>query len=298
MTIAKLNTRYIPKPLRPWWFYQKVSNFIKENAFDFSLSLGRTAGQNAVLAPANHLAYLNFLGKTNKSFSDQLQIYLDQQAFDCSKTIFACSQMVKQELIDLYATPPSKIIVLYPPINTLKFNPDLKSQKEALRIKYGVPREQKTFLFVSTGHQRKGLSFLLKLFARLDSNKYLLLISGKPEVKTNLKNIKDIGFNTNLNEWYAISDFLIHPARYEPFGQIITESIYMKTPVLISDHVGAKELVTSNEGRVLPEGNLEAWLEVVQTVSPSDFTFETDFVQENQLSLQDHMKKMLSALNF
>ena len=35
--------------------------------------------------------------------------------------------------------------------------------------------------------------------------------------------------------WYALADFLIHPAKYEPFGQIITEVIYMKTPVLISD---------------------------------------------------------------
>ena len=260
--------------------------------------MGRTAGQDAVLAPANHLAYLNFLGKTSKSFSDQLQVYLDQQAFDCSKTIFACSQMVKKELIELYNTEASKIEVLYPPINTLKFNPDLKSQKEAFKIKHGFSPEQKIFLFVSTGHQRKGLSFLLKLFSKLDPNKYLLLVSGKPEVKTSLKNIQDIGFNNNLNEWYSLSDFLIHPAQYEPFGQIITEAIYMKTPVLISDHVGAKELVTSREGRVLPEGNMEAWLLVIESVNPSDFTFETDFVKEHQLSLQDHMKKMLSALNF
>lgn len=298
VTLVKLNTRYFPKPLRPWLFYQKVRNYLKETAFDFSLSLGRTAGQDAVLAPANHLAYLNFLGKISRSFSDQLQIYLDQQAFEHSRKIFACSHMVRQELIDLYNTQHSKIEILYPPINILKFTPDLKSQKNALRVKQGLSPEQKIFLFVSTGHKRKGLPFLLELFSKLDPNKYLLLISGKPEVKTNLKNIKDVGFNDNLNDWYAMSDFLIHPAKYEPFGQIITEAIYMKTPVLISDRVGAKELITSKEGRVIPEGNLDAWLQAVESVHPSDFTFETDFVKENQLSLDEHMKKMLSALNF
>lgn len=279
-------------------FYQKVGYLLKEKKFDFSLSLGRTAGQDAVLAPANHLAYLGYLGKIRQSFSDQLQVYLDRQAFNNSKIILACSQMVKKELIDLYKTEASKIEVLYPPINTSKFEPDLKLQKTSLRLKHNIDPNQKIFLFVSTGHKRKGLPFLLKLFSKLDSKKYLLLVSGKPEVKSTLENVRDIGFNSNLNEWYALTDFLIHPAQYEPFGQIITEAIYMKTPVLISDRVGAKELVTSKEGQVLPEGNIEAWNQAIKSIDTKDFTFETDFVEEHQLSLQNHMKKMLSTLNF
>lgn len=297
VTLIKLNTRYFPKPLRPWLFYQKVRSYLKDTRFDFSLSLGRTAGQHAVLAPANHLAYLNFLGKGSQSFSDQLQVYLDRQAFESSKTIFACSQMVKQELIDLYGTQASKIEVLYPPINISKFNPNLKTKKTALRLKHQLSPNQKIFLFVSTGHTRKGLPFLLELFSKLDPKKHLLLVSGKPEVKTSLENVQNIGFNSNLNEWYALSDFLIHPAKYEPFGQIVTEAIYMKTPVLISDHVGAKELITSEVGLVLPEGNLGTWQRIVESTNFTAFTFETDFVKENQLSLNDHMKKMLSTLN-
>ena len=75
--------------------------------------------------------------------------------------------MVKKELIDLYTTKASKIEVLYPPINILKFDPDLKAQKEALRLKHGFNPKQKIFLFVSTGHKRKGLPFLLNYFLSL-----------------------------------------------------------------------------------------------------------------------------------
>ena len=269
---------------------------MKSEAFDFSLSLGRTAGQKSVLAPANHLAYLKYMGKTRRSFSDQMQIYLDQLAFEHSEKIFPCSEMVKQELIECDKVEESKLEVLYPPFNTSKFTPHLKKEKTRLRKENGIGENQKVFIFVSTGHKRKGLDFLLKLFSLLDSKQYMLLVSGKPEVKTELKNIKNIGFNSHLNEWYALSDYLIHPAKYEPYGQIITEAIYMKTPVLISDNVGAKELVTNKEGKVLPEGDLDIWLQTILSVQLSDFSFDEDFVTKNQLSLEAHMTKMLSKM--
>ena len=103
-----------------------------------------------------------------------------------------------------------------------------------------------------------------------------------------------MGFEQDLNSWYAVADFLIHPAKYEPFGQIVTEALYMKTPVLLSDKVGVKELITKEKGVVLPEGDLDRWEEMVRRVEVDQFDFEEDFVAKYGLSLESHMQKMLS----
>lgn len=293
VNIIKLPVRHIPKPFRPYAFFRKVKNYITKSNFDFSLSLGRTIGQQYVLAPATHLGYMKYLGVKSKKLSDYMQVYLDRQSYLSSKKVFACSTMVKQELIDLYKIDKKKVEVLYPPFNASKFDKSLKNNKEQLKKKIGYSSEQILFLFVSTGHKRKGVPFLLKLFKELPETHQLMII-GKPEVKTNLPNVQYKGFESDLNEWYAIADFLIHPAKYEPYGQIVTEALYMDTPVVISDKVGAKELVGESEGLVLPEGELEVWEEKLLGIKLTDFNIDKYFVEKNELLLEHHMSKMMS----
>lgn len=134
---------------------------------------------------------------------------------------------------------------------------------------------------------------MLKLFKELPATHQLMII-GKPEVKTNLPNVQYKGFESDLNKWYAVADFLIHPAKYEPYGQIVTEALYMNTPVVISDKVGAKELVGKNEGLVLPEGELEVWKEELLEIKLSDFCIDEHFAEKNELLLEHHMVKMMS----
>lgn len=290
--IVKLNVRYIPKPFRPFAFYKKVKKYLNDAPFDFSLSLGRTAGQHAVLAPSTHLAYLKYMKTKTRKLSDYMQVFLDRISYETSNIVFACSEMLKEELIDLYKIDSSKIKVLYPPFNPSNFNRELISEKESLRKEMSYTNDQQLFLFVSTGHKRKGLNFLLKLFQKL-GNRYQLLIVGTPEVHSHLKNVQYVGYEKNTSKWYAMCDYLIHPARYEAFGQIITESLYMQTPVIISDRVGAKELIGEQEGLVLPEGDLENWIRTIEQLDKDQFRVVNDFVTVHKLGLEDHMNKML-----
>ena len=94
---------------------------------------------------------------------DRLNIHLDRKAYRRSKLILACSQMMKQELVDLFEVPARKIEVLLPPIDSVRFNPDGKQQKAELGKKYGLAPEKKSLLFLTPGNERKGYPFLLKL---------------------------------------------------------------------------------------------------------------------------------------
>ena len=135
--LQKVRRLWFPKSLRKWHFSEQAAAFLKEKKFDASLSLGRTAYQDAVLAPGNHLGYLAATEKSWQSFDDRMQVYMDKQSFKHSKVIFAASQMIKNELKSLYNIEEQKIKVLYPPLNTAHFTSESPTEKSVLQKKYG-----------------------------------------------------------------------------------------------------------------------------------------------------------------
>lgn len=291
--IEMLKPGLIPNPFRKLNFAVLVSKYMKTHAFDFSLSLSRTFSQDAVLAPGNHLGYLLANQKTFKTIDDRTQIYLDRKAFEQTDIIFAASQFMKRELIELYGIDESKIKVLYPPLDTSKFKPALAAEKKAFKIKHRIRNAGTSFLFASTGHKRKGVDLLLQVFKKLDPEKFHLYIAGFPKVKTNLPNVYNLGFREDMMEIYNAVDFTIHPAIYEPFGQIIAESIQCETPVIISDKVGAKEIVTPDMGVVIKGFEHKDWIEKIESLQSHSF-FKVEKTIKMDLSIENHMRNMLN----
>lgn len=291
--IIMLKMGIIPKVYRMRYFNHKLGKLMKEEKFDFSLSLGRTSHQQLVLAPGNHLGYLAAYNRKAKGTDDKNQILLDQLSFDHSKVIFAASQMIADEVVNMYGVSPDKVKVLFPPLNTSKFNQDKRSQREQLRKQFGIEKATIAFAFVSASHSRKGMPLLLEVFKKLPRN-YQLLVAGD-KVNTNLPNVKNLGYIRNTDELYSATDYTVHPATYEPFGQIISESLACGTPVLVSHQVGAKEIVGANEGVIINSFEPQDWLDAILKLDNTQFSISPDFVKEHHLSLEDHMDKMISA---
>lgn len=293
VTIVKLNLKWIPKPFRRTFFNKKVSKYMKNNKFDFSLSLGRTSHQDAVLAPSSHLGYIKAMGIKKLRKTDKDQIFLDKIAYKNSSIIYACSDLLRNELIESYIVPENKVATLYPPLNVGKYNRQFLPQREILRRHYGMKDGEKAFIFVSTGHKRKGLELLFQIFNELEGTNNVLYIAGSPEVKSDCKNIKYVGFEKESNKLFTAGDITIHPAKYEPFGQIISESLACGTPVVISSMVGAKEIITPKIGVVIDDFLLDSWVQVVQNIKPEDFDIPHNFVEKHNLSTRKHIEKMM-----
>lgn len=295
--IIQLPIQIVPKPLRMLAFNFRLKQYFNKNKFDFTFSLGRTFYQDAVLAPSNHEGYLRAMNKSGRRVLDVVEHYLDKKTCEYNDLIFAASSMIKDEMIAYYQAKPDHVHVLFPPLNVKHFTRISEEKRNELRSTYDIKPSTKVFAFVSASHKRKGLDILLKAFERLRAEDVLLLIAGYPAVKTDLPNVRFLGFLEHPAIIYHLADFTLHPARYEPYGQIISESLACATPVIVSDRVGAKEIVTSNVGRVLQTLNPKDWADMIVDLQPSDFSIPEDFVCQNELSLSQHMEKLLRISN-
>ena len=290
LIIHFIDLKIVPKPIRNFIFDKKLKKALFREDFDFILSLERTSRQYHVIAPSTHKGYL--VAKQNKFYDliDMLQIYLDKKSFSNAKIVYACSEMVKEEIQEYYKIDETQIKVLYPPINVGTFN-NLTPKKIA-KEQFNLSNDITYFLLVSTSHKRKGLDLLEKVFQQLPAN-YVLLVAGT-DFESKIENIKPLGFVKNVETLYNAVDYLIHPAVYEPFGQIITEAFASRVPVLVSEKVGAKEFVNDTNGLVIKSYDVNDWVEAILSLESKKFSFEGIEDSLAKLSLENHMELMLN----
>lgn len=291
--IIKVKLGIVPNPFRKWYFNVKLGRIIRKQKFDFSLSLGRTSHQDAVLAPSNHLGYLKALGIERKGLLDYLQIYLDKKSYQKSKIVYAASSMMKEELIKLYGIDSAKIKVLYPPLDNLKFRRSSQQQSLDFKKKFGINPNKKSIVFVTTNMHLKGIGLLEDVFSKLDPNLFELFIAGKTTLSSRHENIKFLGYVGNIHELYAACDYLIHPSKFDGFGQIVSEALQSGLPVIISDKTGAKEIITAQLGIVVNGFDAEVWRELILNIGNHQFNIPTNFAEVQGLSVNQHTAKML-----
>ncbi len=293
--IMKIDVSSTPKPLRPWVFANKVEELMQTTKFDFSLSLARTSSQKVLIAPNTHKGYLQTLNKRLNSPIDWMTNKLDQKAFYSTPHIFACSEMVRQEVIDLYNIDGNKVHTLYPPINPFDFNPNAIQSKSTLKRELGLDPDKKTLLLVSTSHNRKGLPLMLQVMQQLQRQPIQLAIAGTPQ--HNLPdNVVSLGFHTNMKKLYWAADLLVHPAVYEPFGQAVAEALACGCPVLVSDKTGAKEILNTLLGLVVPHLQPELWAKAIEKALSHPFSIPEDILLQKGMTLEQHMDVMLGTV--
>jgi len=124
--------------------------------------------------------------------------------------------------------------------------------------------------FVGREWKRKGLDIALKVVAELRRRMPELefYVAGPdPAVIQHLFDDWSGGYrlfgDTALDTFYGQLDLLLHPARMEPFGMVITEAMSAGVPVVLSDQCGARSEVDARF--VLPlEAPLTQWCEACE----------------------------------
>lgn len=189
-----------------------------------------------------------------------MQLFLERRELSTPRHVVPNSRFISQSLAHYYPALAHKL--------TEPIVPGVVPG--ALRVMRPVSPDGGIVGFVGKEWQRKGLPWVVETVAalrRTRPNVQLHVVGPAAAEVAHL--FADWQGGYKLLGWseqapYAAFDALLHPAKAEPYGMVISEAMAARVPVLISDVCGAAEHVTAASGAVLPlSAPLEAWAEAL-----------------------------------
>lgn len=155
------------------------------------------------------------------------------------------------------------------------------------------------FLCISRLIEEKNLSLLISVFNRFPQLQLTIIGKGplKEQLQAMAKNhieFKDYVPNTQISQYYQDADVFILPSKSETWGLVIEEALNNGTPVIVSDRVGCREdLVTENTGLVFTFDNEKSLSDAIEKITQIDFYNQLrekishlDFIHKGQRLVQ------------
>jgi glycosyltransferase involved in cell wall biosynthesis len=139
-------------------------------------------------------------------------------------------------------------------------HPGVDMRKPDPRAMKAIPLDGGTIGFIGKEWKRKGLPKVFSIWRELKKkrpNLKLKIAGVKAESISHLLEESDVGVDIlgvikDKESFYQSIDLLVHPAKLEAFGMVITEALVMNISVLCSKECGASEVQFPPHGIALP----------------------------------------------
>lgn len=191
-----------------------------------------------------------------------MQFYLERRELNAARFIVPNSIFIQKQLAHYYPEYAHKL--------TAPIVPGVAAMPP--RTWRAAPADGGIVGFVGKEWQRKGLPLAVQIVAQLRCerpNLELWVVGPQPLEVQHLfadwqGGYKLLGWRGDAEHLQQI-DILLHPARAEPYGMVITEAMAAQARVVVSDMCGAMTQVTADAGAVVPLGApLEQWMDAVR----------------------------------
>ncbi len=162
-----------------------------------------------------------------------------------ARSVIANSQMIKNEIVDLYGYPADKIDIVRNgvPFEQFRFRPELRdTSRDELKVK----PDQTALLFTGSGWERKGLRFAIAAMALCRNRKTRLLVAGRGCRRYyKSKRVQFLGEVSDLVRIYSAADIFILPTIYDPSSNACLEALACGLPVITtaSDLIGLRDAI-------------------------------------------------------
>ncbi|NUA28966.1 glycosyltransferase family 4 protein [Cupriavidus basilensis] len=225
-----------------------------ENSASRTFAAAKRIGARCVLeAPSvHHRAAEAMLPTIDTSYLAQINAHKDREV-ELADLIITCSAFAAQSYIDA-GVPASKI----KPILLGASLPDSVVRRR--------PESHLRFVFAGGVTRRKAVDLLLEAFAKLREVHHdveLVIVGGIDDALIGAQIAASAGVTClgslpqgELFQVFADADCFILPSRFDSFGMVVAEALACGTPALVTDHVGAKEIIEEfpRAGWIVPVG--------------------------------------------
>ncbi|MBI4807441.1 MAG: glycosyltransferase family 4 protein [Nitrosomonadales bacterium] len=191
-----------------------------------------------------------------------MQFYLERRELETARFIVPNSIFIRKQLAHYYPEYAHKLTDPVVPGVAAMPQRDWKA----------VPGDRGIVGFVGKEWQRKGLPLAVEIVARLRRerpNLELWVAGPKAEEVQHLfagwqGGYKLLGWRSDTAHLQQI-DVLLHPARAEPYGMVITEAMAAGARVVVSDVCGAVSEIKPESGLSVPmDAPMEQWVDAVR----------------------------------
>ena len=258
------------------------------HATDFVLP--PTLPQTRTLLTVHDLSFV----RVPDAASPNLKAYLDAvvpHSVRRADHILADSTATKNDLIELYDTPPEKITVLLSGVDARFKRVEDEAQRQAVREKYQLS-SRPFILSVGTVQPRKNYGRLIQALARLRAHGHdvdLVIVGGRGWLEDPIyETIRTTGMqdhvhftgfadDADLPALYSEAVCVAVPSLYEGFGIPVLEGMACGTPVITSDVSSLPEVAGDAALTVTPT-NLDALTGALERVL-TDTSLQAELIQ-------------------
>jgi UDP-glucose:(heptosyl)LPS alpha-1,3-glucosyltransferase len=192
-----------------------------------------------------------FVRSLNSKHQDLLRLEQSLLSGGNTKRVIAGSQMVKDEIINLYGYPADNIDIIRNgvPLKKFRFDPELR---EKSREELDLKPDQIALLFAGSGWERKGLLFAIEAAALCKDRKMRLLVAGRGNARLyktrrlrlwREEPVQFLGEVADMLRVYSAADIFILPTIYDPFSNACLEALACGLPVITTRSNGFSEII-------------------------------------------------------
>lgn len=217
-----------------------------------SLLIKRLIGIKLIIVEHNITSdYINDLSRSKKIFNFIIRNY-----FSYADKIVCVSKATQNDLVSYFNIVESKCEVIYNPFDF--DNIKILSKKPLREDINKFINHRKFFVTVARLEIQKNHLFLIESLSDFlkSKNVVLILIGGGSQMDIIKRKIDEMdlqnhvllaGYESNPYPYIEQADILVHPARFEGFGLVLVEAIFLNTQVITMNFATAYEILENEQ---------------------------------------------------
>ena len=242
-----------------------------------------------------------FVQGLNRKHRDILQLEEALFAKREAQRVIVNSQMVKHEIVDLYAYPAERIDIVRNgiPLGQFRFDPE---QREKSRSDLKLKPDETVLLFAGSGWERKGLLFAIQAMALCRNRKMRLLVAGRGNQRSfKSKRVQFLGEVADLTRVYAAADIFVLPTIYDPSSNACLEALGCGLPVITTRSNGFSEIIEDGvHGSIIDRANdlagLRNAIQLWSDPSPRTVARSTIIERASQFDISKNVEQTIAIL--